>query len=98
MKAREEHKVGNFMIDAIMINEIIKIGTDKIVVTEKISIEKIEVNQGMNKIIGDKILEVTPEHTKYLEDRIVEGNIEVTIGKKIIGEKEVEVGLENNHF
>ena len=57
-KAREEDKVGNFMIGTIMNNEIIKIGTDQIVVTGEISIDKIEVNQGMNKITGEEILVV----------------------------------------
>ena len=41
------------MIDTIMINEIIKIGTDQIVVIVEISVDKIEVDQGMNKIIGE---------------------------------------------
>ena len=57
--AREEDKVENFMIDVIMIREIIKIGTDQIVVAGKISIDKIELDQGMNKIIAEEILEVT---------------------------------------
>ena len=48
-KAREEVKIENFMIDATMINEIIKIGTDQVVVTGEISIGKIEVDQGMKK-------------------------------------------------
>ena len=48
-KARDEDKVGNFMIDTIMFNEIIKIGTDQIVVTGEISIDEVEVDQGMNK-------------------------------------------------
>ena len=47
------------MIYAIMISEIIRIGTDHIVVTGEISIDKIEVDQGMNKIIGGEILEIT---------------------------------------
>ena len=38
------------------------------------------------------------EHTKILEDRIVEENIEVIIGMKIIPEKEVGVGLGKDHF
>ena len=35
---------------------------------------------------------------KILEDRIVEKNIEVIIGMKIIAEKEVGVDLEKDHF
>ena len=57
-KAREEDKEGNVMIDAIMINEFIKIDTNQIEVTE-ISIDKTQVDQDMNKIIGEEILEVT---------------------------------------
>ena len=86
------------MTDAIMISEIIKIGTDLIVVTGEISIDKIEADQGMNKIIGVESLEAMQDCIKILEDRIVEENIEVIIGKKVIAEKEVGVGLEKNHF
>ena len=60
--------------------------------------EKVEVDQGMNKIIGDEILEVTLEHTNIFEDGIVEENIEVIAGVKIIAEKEAEVGLGKDHF
>ena len=38
------------------------------------------------------------ECTKILEDRIVEENIEVIIGMKIITEEVVGVGLEKDHF
>ena len=47
------------MIDTIMISEIIKVGRDQIVVTEEISLDKIEVGNGMNQIIKEEILEVT---------------------------------------
>ena len=60
--------------------------------------DKIEVDQGINKITGEKILEVMQEHYKTLEDRIVEENIEVIIGMKGIAEKEAGVGLEKEHF
>ena len=40
IKAREENKIENFMTDAIMTSEIIKIGRDQIVETEEISIDK----------------------------------------------------------
>ena len=59
--------------------------------------DKVEIDQGMNKMLGEKILEVTWEHTKILKDRIEE-NIEVIIGMKIIVEKEVGVGLAKDHF
>ena len=64
--------------------------------------DKIEVDQGMNKITGmikwDNISEVTWECIKILEDRIVEEDIEEIIGMKIITEKEVGVGLEKDYF
>ena len=57
-----------FIIDAIMISEVIKIDIDQIVEIEEcslvvdLSMDKIEVDQGMNKItamiIGENILEV----------------------------------------
>ena len=96
IRAEEEDKVGNFMIDTIMINEIIKIGTDQIVVTGKISVDKMEVDQGMNKIIGEEILEITWEHTEVLEDRIVEENIEVIIGMKIMKSRSRERSFSRN--
>ena len=37
-------------------------------------------------------------HIKILEDRIVEENIEIIKEMKITVEKEVEVGLEKDHF
>ena len=52
----------------------------------------------MSKIIGEKILEVTQEHTKHFGDRTVEENIEVTKGMKITVEKEVGVGLGKDGF
>ena len=44
VKAREGDKIENFMTDATMISQIIKIGMDQIVVTGEISIYKIEVD------------------------------------------------------
>ena len=52
----------------------------------------------MNKITGEKTVEVTQEHTKILGDRIVEENTEITIGMKTTVEIEVGVGLEKDHF
>ena len=80
-----------------MIHTFIKIGTDQIAEIGKFNlVDKIEVDQGMNKIIGEEILEVTWEHIKILKDRIEE-NIEVIIGVKTIAEKEVGVGLGKDH-
>ena len=44
--------------------ETIKINTDQMVETEEISIDTIELDLGMNKIIGEEILEAIQEHTK----------------------------------
>ena len=60
--------------------------------------DKVEVDQGINKIIGEEILTVTEEHTKILEYRRVEENIEIIIRMKFIAEKEVGVGLGKDHF
>ena len=46
------------MIDAVMISEVIRIDIGQIVKTGD-SIERLEVGLGMNKIIGEVILEVT---------------------------------------
>ena len=83
-----------FMIDVIMISKVIKIGTDHIAEIEEVNlVDKVEVDQGMNTIIGEEILEVTWEHIKILEDRIIEENIQEIIGMKIIVQKEVGTGL-----
>ena len=42
------------MTHMIMTEEIIKIGTDQIVMTGEISIDKVKVHQGMNRITGEK--------------------------------------------
>ena len=76
------------MIHTIMTEEIIKIGIDQIVVIREISIDKIEVDPGMNKIIEEEILEAMQDSIKILEERIVEENIEVITGMEIIAEKE----------
>ena len=81
-QSKRRDRVEIFMINIIMIEEIIKIGS-----------EQIEVDLGMNKIIwmiiGEEILEVMWECINILEDIIVEGDTEEIIGMKIITEKEV---------
>ena len=89
------------MINVIMIEEVIKLGTDLIVEIEEFSlVDKIEVDLAMNKIIemiiGEEIVELTREPIKILEDRIVEEDLEEIIRMKIITEKEVEVGIEKD--
>ena len=87
------------MIHIIMVQEIIKIGTDQIVEIGEFNwVDTVEVDQGMKKIIGEEILEVMWEHINILKDRIIEKDIEEIIGMKIIAEKEVGVGLGKDHF
>ena len=63
IKAKEGDRVEVFMIHIGMTKEIIKIGIDQIVETGEFNLlDKIEVDQGMNRIIGmvieEEILEV----------------------------------------
>ena len=51
------------MIDAVKISEVIRIDIGQIVETGD-SMDKIEVGQGMNKIIEEEILEVMQGHIK----------------------------------
>ena len=90
-QSKRRGQVEIFMIHIIMTEEIIKIGTGQIM-------DKIEIDQGMDKIIGEEILGAMPGHIKILVDRIVEENIEVIIGMKITVQREVGVGLEKDHF
>ena len=91
IKAEEGDKVENFIIHIIMTEEIIRIDTDQIAEAGEFNlVDRVEVDQGMNKFIGEEILELTWECTKVLEDRVVEENIEVIIGMKIIAEREIE--------
>ena len=77
-----------FMIHTIMTEGTIKIGKDQIVDIEEFKLaDKVEIDQDMNKTIGEEILEATQDHVRILEDRIVEENIEVIIGMKIITER-----------
>ena len=57
-KIKEGDRVEIFMIHVIMIEEIIKIGTDQIEeVGEFNLVDKTDIDQDMNKIIGEEILE-----------------------------------------
>ena len=54
----EEDKVEIFMIHIIMTGEIIKIGIDQIAEIGEFNLmDKVEIDQGMKKIIGEEILE-----------------------------------------
>ena len=47
------------MIQVIMIEEMIKIGIDQLAETGEFNlVDKVEVDHGMNKMIGEEILEV----------------------------------------
>ena len=60
IRVEEGDKVEIFMIHIIMTEEIIKIDTDQMAEIGEFNLVGIvEVDQGMNKIIGEKILEVT---------------------------------------
>ena len=62
-QSKEGDRLGSFMINVIMIEEISNIGTDQIAEIEEFSMNKTEVDLGMNRItgmiIGEVILEVT---------------------------------------
>ena len=62
------------------------------------SIDKIEVDQSMNKIIEEEALEVIQEHTKILKDKIVKVSTEIIIEMKVMAEVETGTGLERDHF
>ena len=66
------------MIDTSLISEVINIDTGQIEETGD-SIDKIEVDQGMNKIVEEEMLEVMQEHIKILKDKIVEKSTEIII-------------------
>ena len=99
IKANKEDRVEIIMAHTIMAEGTIKIGTDQTVRIGEFNLTgKVEVDQCMNKIIGEEILEAIQGHIKILEDRIAEENIELIIGMKITAEREVGVGLEKGHF
>ena len=57
-KSRKGDKVEVSVIHIIMTEEIIKVGINhKVEIKEINLVDKIEVDQGMNKIIGEQILE-----------------------------------------
>ena len=62
------------------------------------SMDKIEVDQGMNKIIEEEILEIMQEDIKILKNNVVEESTEVIIEMKVIAEVEIGTGLEKDHF
>ena len=108
-KVKEENIQEVSMTDIIMTREIIKIGIDQTAEIEKFclvveySVDKItETGKGMNRSIGmtfgEEILEVMWAHIRIriIEDRIIEVDIEETIGMRIM--TEVEEGLEKGNI
>ena len=96
-KAKVEDKIEVTMIDAIMISEVIRIDIGQMVETGD-SIDKMEVDPGMNKIIEDEILEVIQGHIKISKDKRVEESIEIITEMKVMAEVEIGTGLEKGHF
>ena len=92
-KAKEEDKIEVAMIDTVMISEVIRIDIDQIVETGD-SIDKIEVDQGMTKIIEEIILEVIQGCIQIMKDN----TIEESTNMKVIAEVEIGTGLEKDHF
>ena len=95
-KAKEEDKIEVVMIDAVMISEVIKIDIGQIVKTGD-SIDKTEVDQGMNKIIEEN-LEVMQGCIKILKDKTVDESTEIIIEVKVIEKVEIGTGLDKDHF
>ena len=85
------------MIDAVMISKVVRIDIDQIVETGD-SIGKTEADPGMNKIIGEEILEVIQRCIKTLKDKTVEESIEIITEMKVMTEVEIGTGLEKGHF
>ena len=62
------------------------------------SIDKTEVDLGLNKIIEEEILEVMQGCIKTLKDKTVEESIEIITEVKVMAEVEKGTGLEKGHF
>ena len=75
-----------------MTSEVIRINIDQIVESED-GIDRIEEGLGMNKIIGEVILEVMQG---ILTDKIAEESIEIITEMKVMAE--AGTGLEKGHF
>ena len=95
-KAKGEDRIEDIMIDRIMISEIIKTDIGQILETEG-SIDKIAVDQNMDKIIEVKILEVMQEYIKVLKDRVEEESTGIRIEMKVIAEIGIGTVLEKDH-
>ena len=83
------------MIDTVMTSKVIKVDIGQIVETGD-SIDKTEVDQGMNKIIEVEILEVMQGDIKILKEKTVEESTEIIIEMKATAEVEIGTGLEKD--
>ena len=108
-QVKEEDRQEMFMTDTIMIREIIIIGIDQIVKVEEFHlvvefsvVKIIETDKGRGKVIGmtleEIILKIMWEciRIRTIEDRIIEVDIDETIGMRTM--KEVRVGLEKGNI
>ena len=77
--------------------KVIRIDIGQIVKTGD-SIGKMEVDLGMNKIIGEENLEVMQGHIKTLKGKAVEESIGIITEMKVMAEVEIGTGLEKGHF
>ena len=91
-KAREEDKIVVVIIDIVMISNVTEIDTGQLVETVD-SIDKIEVDQNMNKITEEEILEVMQECIKILKDQIVEDSTKIIIEMMLMAKVEKGTGL-----
>ena len=85
------------MLDAVMFNKVIKIDIGQILETGD-SIDKIEVDLGMNKIIEEEILEIMQGSIKIMKGKTVEESTQIITEIKVIADIEIGTGLEKGHF
>ena len=62
------------------------------------SISKTEADPGMNKIIGEEMLEVIQGCSTASKDKTIEESIEISTEMKVMAEIEVGTDLEKGHF
>ena len=85
------------MINAVMISEVIRIDKGQLVETGDIT-DKIEEDQGLNKIIEEEVIEVMQGCIKILKNKIAEESTEIILEVKVIAEVKIGTGLEKDHF
>ena len=80
-----------------MTSEVIRIDTAQIVEIGD-SMGKTEADQGIHKIIGGEILELTQGQIKILKDKTIEESIEIITEMRVMDEVEIGTGLEKKSF